>query len=100
MRQTLERTRGTDAGADSSLLHTSGRSASKVGLSVMGQRVFFSAKNHRTRPQDRFRQGVEFLDVDPGRQVAWCVSNRRRVDKRLLWKAKLYLNLRIDYSYS
>jgi hypothetical protein len=67
-----------------------------VGRSAMAQRVFFSAKNHRTRPRERSRRGGEFQGVAPGRQATRGVPNRRRVDVGWLWKTKLGL----DYSYS
>jgi hypothetical protein len=66
----------------------------------MAQRVFFSTKNPITRPRERSRRGEEFQGVALGRQAAQFVSNRSNVEEKLLWKTKLDLNLRLDYSYS
>jgi hypothetical protein len=49
--------------------------------------------------QERSRRRGEFQGVAPGQQVARCSFNRRRVEERLLWKTKLDLNLRLNYSY-
>ena len=61
------------------------------GRSVVAQRVFFS---ERTLELDPMRDPVERES-----SKSWCVSNRHRVEERLLWKTKLDQNLRLDYSY-
>jgi hypothetical protein len=71
-----------------------------VRLSAMAQKVFFSAKNPRTRPVRDHIEGESSKSHCSGWQVVRCVSNSCRVKEGWLCKAKLNLNLRLDYFYS
>jgi hypothetical protein len=62
--------------------------------------VFFSAKNPRTLLRRDPMEGESFEALLWGRQATPCISNRCRDEEILLWKTKLDLYLRLDYSYS
>jgi hypothetical protein len=75
--------RDTAAGA-ALLCMLNERSTLWARRSAMAQRVFFFAKNPRTRPWERSRRGGEFQCVLPDRQATRGVFGRRRVEER--WK--------------